>query len=263
MQVVNGHTHVSPSGSVSCIDLALVSNLSQPKKCEIIPPLTDTDYDHGHSGLQVNLSWKDAKRCTINGNGKRAIWRYAQADFATACSLIDATDWDSLLTGDVNESLANWEAKYMEIIELCIPKKSLPKRRNLPWLMNDLNRAIRKRNVLYRCARRDGNCLHFNQYKEQRNKVVTELRKAKGRFCRGFSPSNSKQFWKIAKMLNKNNSSIPALVRNGNTVSKDSDKASMLNHFLSSQNASTQLSHHCQQVMRIHGITRYHPTLNP
>ena len=50
-QVVDGHTHVSPSGSVSCIDLALVSNLSQLKKCEIIPPLTD--YDHGHSGLQV------------------------------------------------------------------------------------------------------------------------------------------------------------------------------------------------------------------
>jgi len=34
-------------------------------------------------------------------------------------------------------------------------------------------------------------------------------------------------------MLNKNNSSIPALVRNGNTASKDSDKASMLNHFFS------------------------------
>jgi len=34
---------------------------------------------------------------------------------------------------------------------------------------------------------------------------------------RGFNPSNSKQ---IAKVLNKNNSSIPALVRNGNTVSR-------------------------------------------
>ena len=143
------------------------------------------------------MSWKDAKRCTINGHGKRAIWRYAQADFARACSLIDATDWDSLLTGDVNESLANWEAKYMEVIELCIPKESLPKRKNLPWLMKDLNRAIRKGNVLYRRARRDGNCLLFNQYKEQRNKVVTELRKAKGCFFRGFNPSNSKQFWKI------------------------------------------------------------------
>jgi len=79
---------------------------------------------------------------------ERTIWRYAQADFARACSLIDATDWDSLLTGDVNESLANWEAKYMEIIELCIPKKSLPKRRNLPWLTKDLNRAIRKRKLM-------------------------------------------------------------------------------------------------------------------
>ena len=55
------YTHVSPSGSVSCIDLALVSNLLPAE--EIIPPLTD--YDHGHSGLQVTISWKDAKRCKL------------------------------------------------------------------------------------------------------------------------------------------------------------------------------------------------------
>ena len=56
-QVVDGYTHSSPNGSVSCIDLALVSNMSQLRKCEVIPPLTD--YDHGHSGLQVSMSWKE------------------------------------------------------------------------------------------------------------------------------------------------------------------------------------------------------------
>ena len=153
-QVVDGYTHSSPNGSVSCIDLALVSNLSQLRKCEVIPPLTD--YDHGHSGLQISISWKDVRRPAVNGNGKRTIWKYSQADFTKACSLIEATNWEPLLTGDVNQALTNWEAKYMEIMELCILKKPLPKRRNLPWLTKELTKGIRKRNFLYQRARRGG-----------------------------------------------------------------------------------------------------------
>ena len=75
------------------------------------------------------MKWKSTRRSTVNKNGKRTIWKYAQADFARARSLIDETDWDLVLTGDVNESLINWEYKVMEIMEMCIPKKSLPRRR--------------------------------------------------------------------------------------------------------------------------------------
>ena len=52
---------------MSCIDLALVSNLSQVRKCAHAPL---TDYDHGHSGLHVSMSWKDVRRPTVNGNGR-------------------------------------------------------------------------------------------------------------------------------------------------------------------------------------------------
>jgi len=55
------------------------------------------------------MKWKSTRRPTVNKNGKRTIWKYAQADFAKARSLIDETDWDLVLTGDVNESLINWE----------------------------------------------------------------------------------------------------------------------------------------------------------
>jgi len=48
-----------------------------------------------------------------------------------------------------------------------------------------------------------------------------------------FNPSNPKQFWKIAKLLNKNSSSIPSLVKNGYTATTDSDKATMLSGFFS------------------------------
>ena len=161
------------------------------------------------------------------------MYNFAQADFTKAYSPIEATNWESLLTGDVNQALTNWEAKYMEIMELCIPKKSLPKQRNLPWLTKELTKGIRKRNLLYGRARRGGNSLLFDRYKEQRNKVVNELCRSKSHFFRSFNPSNPKQFWKIAKLLNKNSSSIPSLVKNGYTATTDSDKATMLNGFFS------------------------------
>ena len=113
-QVVEGHTHISPTGSTSCIDLALVTNSSLLQKCEVIPPLTD--YSHGHFGLLVNMKRKSTRRPTVNKNGKRTIWKYAQVDFAKASSLIDETNWDLVLTSDVNEFLISWETKFMEII---------------------------------------------------------------------------------------------------------------------------------------------------
>ena len=83
-------------------------------------------------------------------------------------------------------------------------------------------RAIRKRNGFFRCARQNGS--------QQKNRVVDEMQKAKSHF---FNPCSSKQLWKTGKILNKNNISTPALVRNGTTVSKDCDKASMLNRYFS------------------------------
>ena len=57
-QVVEGHTHISPSGNASLIDLALVSNLPQLHKCSIVPPLVNSD----HSGLDLSVKWRNIKR---------------------------------------------------------------------------------------------------------------------------------------------------------------------------------------------------------
>jgi len=83
-------------------------------------------------------------------------------------------DWDRLLTDDINESLSNWQAKFMGIIEDCVPKKVLPKQQNLPWMTRNLIRAMRKRNHVFRCAKKSGNTSVLKQYKDERNKIVQE-----------------------------------------------------------------------------------------
>ena len=58
LQVIEGHTHISPSGNASLIDLALVSNLPQLHKCSIVPPLANSD----HSGLEMSIKWRNIRR---------------------------------------------------------------------------------------------------------------------------------------------------------------------------------------------------------
>ena len=106
---------------------------------------------------------------------------YNQADWVKASTLIDNFEWNSLLSEDVDESWSNWSKRFLLIMDECIPKKTLPKRKNLPWLTKRLISSIRKRNLLYKQGKLSGN---LSKYKLKRNKVTSELRRAKRDFFR-------------------------------------------------------------------------------
>ena len=54
-------------------------------------------------------------------------------------TLIDNTDWDRLInSNDINASLLNWKQQFMQFMDESIPKGTLPKRQNLPWLSINL-----------------------------------------------------------------------------------------------------------------------------
>jgi len=58
-----------------------------------------------------------------------------QADFDKANKLLVDMDWEQLLDIlDLNQALRNWEGTCMTIMDNCIPKCTLPKCNNFPWL---------------------------------------------------------------------------------------------------------------------------------
>ena len=121
----------------------------------------------------------------------------------------------------------------MGVMHQCVPKSTLPAKKNLPWLSRELTTSIRSRNLAYKRAKRTGTPQHFLSYKQKRNKVVNLLRKAKRKFFRGLNTVNSKSFWKVAKYMTKKNSSIPSLKDGGIAVESDLDKAALLNRYFS------------------------------
>ena len=119
----------------------------------------------------------------------------------------------------------------MQIMEECIPQKTIPNKPNLPWLTKDILRVGRRRTLLYRKAKRCGCPRHLQQYKSVRNRFVKLLRKAKHDFFNKLNSANQKLFWKTIKHLQKTKSTIPVLTHNGIRATSDTKKAYVLNDF--------------------------------
>ena len=165
-QVVPSHTYISLAGTPSLLDLAMLSNPEQLQQCSTIPPLSTSD--HYGISLTLNLETMAAKPCK-----SRMVWLYRQGDYEKACRMIEETDWSNILTGDdISKAAANWTERFLAIMEECIPRRYLRKRRNLPWLSRDILQLIRKRNTLFKKAKRFMKDSHIQQYKKLRNRVV-------------------------------------------------------------------------------------------
>ena len=224
-QMVSDCTHVHHNGTSSTIDLLFTSNTRLINDCITIPALSNSD----HLGLLAHLRLKSANPIKTK---TRTVWRYSLADWEKACELIDATDWMSLLnSSDIDDSWNRWRTTFLHIMEECIPKATLPRRRNRPWLTKRLIQAIRRRNLLHKRAKATGN---YSKYRSYRNKVVGWMRQAKKDYFKKLNPKSPKQFWKLCKLMNSTNSTIPILVQGNTTAQTNEQKAEMLNSFFAS-----------------------------
>lgn len=92
---------------------------------------------------------------------------------------------------------------------------------------------MRRRNGLFRKAKRSHNPMYKAQLKRARNRVTSQLRQAKSDYFRNLNPSDTKQFWKTVKVLNKKDSQIGSLTHDGIPIHSDTDKANALCDFFS------------------------------
>jgi len=159
------------------------------------------------------------------------VWMYNNANWEKANDLLAATDWQLLITGDIDESWKNWQKRFLEVMQECIPQKTLPPRHNLPWLSNSLVQLMRKRNQLFSQAKRSKREVDLAKYRKMRNRVFSQLRSAKANYFKRINPHDAKQFWKAVKYLNKAKSSIPVLTRDDVTARSDKEKADMISEY--------------------------------
>ncbi len=125
-------------------------------------------------GLTLSLNWTTSQR--VPPMRPRTVWKYRDADFQKAKSMIDAIDWNSVLPDDPDLAAIIWQSKFLDIMAQCIPTQYLPRRRRVPWLTKNVMRHIRKRNAAFNKAKRT-NFSNPRNDKSLRNKVTSMLRK--------------------------------------------------------------------------------------
>ena len=188
MQVVSESTHTSPVGTPSLIDLAMISNPSMLSACSVIPPLGSSD----HNGIQLSLKWRSSNTARTK---PRKIWRYNQAYYDLANSILTDTDWEHILqqSNDINELWKTWKDTFMSVMQRCIPQTTLSDKCNLPWLNRDLTKYMRARNLAFKRAKRSNITRHWNKI---RNNVANKLKR---NFSLVYIPPIRKLFGKLLK----------------------------------------------------------------
>ena len=161
----------------------------------------------------------------------RRVWMYHNADFSQASDIIRQTDWDSLLSDDLDHSTELWTKKFLDIMKECIPHRDLSlKRCNLPWITKNIIRYMQKRNHLFRKSLQQANPRLREKYKRLRNKVSSMLRSAK-KYFKSLAAADNKTFWKTVKLLTHAQVSVPVLCAEGVSAVTDREKADMLNNY--------------------------------
>ena len=130
----------------------------------------------------------------------------------------------------------NWKNRFHEIMYACIPSSTSAIGSNAPWLDNRLVNGMRRRNVLLKRAKQLTTSASWQKYKVERNKLVSDLCRAKKSHMEKVTSlsSNAKKFWSAVKKLSSSSPSVPTLSLNGSVAVSENEKATMLNQFFSS-----------------------------
>ena len=160
--LTNSHSPTSytrvTNSSKSTIDVALTTNPVCTNKCTTVPPLGSSD----HYGLFASI---DLLGPRPKPNKPRKIWRYNHGNFSLANDLLCELDPDSIVVeGDPNATWINWRNSFLKIMQSCIPRSSLPKRKSLPWLSKHIIQLMRKRNMYFKKSK--SSPTYASRYKE-------------------------------------------------------------------------------------------------
>ena len=232
-QIVTEPTHFSHAGVPSIIDLAFVSSPTNVIACNTISPLSTSD----HMGISISYKMPSANKRPRSS--QREVWCYSLGDFEKACEMLEEINWECIIDKtDVDVSWRNWQSTFLSVVNDCVPRKTLPHRKHVAWITPNILRAIKHQNSLLKAYKRTSSLHKLSQYRQARNQIVSELRKAKLSFFRRIQDSDSKTFWKLFKLLTKKESSIPALlVPEVGMITSELEKANILNeHFFSNFN---------------------------
>jgi len=176
----------------------------------------------------------------------RLMWDYKNADIPGLKGRLRKIDWSGCLeSNDIDMVAKTWTSTLLSVAREYIPNKMVLVRPNdKPWYNNQLRRFKRKvlRAFKYAKAKRDDDSA-WSKYKSLNNEYHDSVKKTKKAFedrrydnLRLSCKTNPKSWWHTVKQLlgYAQDTTIPTLLINNESVTDSLGKADYFNHFFAS-----------------------------
>ena len=219
-------------------DLLFTSNTCLVAKSGVLPPFAQLDHYPIYASFKIDSKHSRSQIYT-------KVWEYDKLDAQLLTDTLLNTDWDTILHGNVDQAAEKFTSVILNAAKEAIPTKTVRQRTlNKPWMTQDILRNIRKRDRLFRIAKQRQRETDWRRWKIQRNFVTDLNRRTKDEYIRAKvntllqqKHSPFKYHRPLKDIIGKTSEKcIPPLVDiDGNIVTNDNDKATMLNNHLASQ----------------------------
>jgi hypothetical protein len=216
--------------------------------------ITDSPLQVLDSGTRAPLSKLDhcIVYCKLNlkishpRSYQRQVWDYKFANVIELDQAIRAAPFDSLLheSASLNDAVTRVTDLFISTCKEHIPNKTVTIRpKNKKWLTNDVRRAFRRRDRLFKRQKLSQRADHRVQYEIARREANRVKRLAIRRYqihilsTLSNKQTSQKTVYSLSKALlgSKSTSLIPALVEGNVTITQEVQKANLLNNYFVEQ----------------------------
>ena len=143
--------------------------------------------------------------------------------------LIDGRKFCSnpVLTMNVETQWVYFKNKLFAAVDKFVPSKVLKTKSGLPWGNTRIRREIRKRECLYKKAKKSGTPIDTQAFKCQKRRVKYFINASHDEYVNNYILNDegikTKRFWKYVKSKRSYKSSIKCLIKNNQVFSKSKD----------------------------------------
>jgi hypothetical protein len=233
-QTVREPTHILDN-SANILDLLITDSpgyiINQGQN--LLPPIGSI---HQIVQAVLQIQYKRDKAYT------REIWNFKKGDYTGLVNDLKDVPWGTGqdLFDDIDGQTDFWQTAFMDVCRAKIPNRTIKIRpTDKPWITQDVRKAIRIRNRLYKKFKRTRSPDHQNDWKRSRREANYQMSVAKSAHKDKIksllmSPNTgAKKYWKIAKQVygNKKSIGIPSLVVEGEIVSTSCEKVKHLTKY--------------------------------
>ena len=261
--------HEEPTRELNMLDLIFTANPSLLKASKSVPGISDHEMVVTDMDTKPHYQKQQPRKCYQYA---RASWEDMERETAKLSQTIIKKNNE----GDsVEELWDHFKTELFSLIEKFIPSKMRSTSNRPPWMKNKDKRLLRKKNRLYKKAKKTNNWKNYNMTKKETKKALrrSEWAYINENIINGLSEKNNKPFWKYIKSKKQDNIGVAPLKNKGKIHSDSQTKAEILiNQFKSvftkRTNAETPTTKiNCSQdisplVINTNGVTKLLKDLN-